>query len=45
MAIQTDDEGANKLTNTIMLAHISQWHKCYRKSKKAATMYKSRISE
>ena len=37
MATQNDYEGANKLTNTKMLAprqNVSQWHKCYPKSKK-----------
>ena len=37
MAIQTGYEGANKLTNTKMLAsrqNISQCHNCYPKSKK-----------
>ena len=40
MATQNDYEGANKLTNTKMLAprqNVSQWHKYYPKSKKQQT--------
>ena len=47
MGIQTDYEGANKLTNKKMLAprqNISQWH-MLSKIQKTASMCKSRISK